>query len=85
MLAGNDRGVRKHPTGVGEEVNRLGNSTDQTVDVVGRARTSPARSSPGGTVLLLAISLPFYVRDIRAVEVQFRPIEVAVATFPSFG
>lgn len=33
----------------------------------------------GATVLLLAISLPFYLRgDIRAVEAQFRPVEVAV-------
>lgn len=37
----------------------------------------------GGTVLLLAISLPFYLRgDIRAVEAQFRPIDVAVGNIP---
>jgi hypothetical protein len=37
----------------------------------------------GGTVLLLAISVPFYLRgDIRAVEAQFRPIEVAVGNIP---
>jgi hypothetical protein len=37
----------------------------------------------GGTVLLLAISLPFYIRgDIRAVEAQFRPIEIAVGNTP---
>jgi hypothetical protein len=37
----------------------------------------------GATVLLLAISLPFYLRgDIRAVEAQFRPIEVAVGNIP---
>ena len=37
----------------------------------------------GSTVLLLAISLPFYLRgDIRAVEAQFRPIEVAVGNIP---
>lgn len=33
----------------------------------------------GGTVLLIAVSVPFYLRgDIRAVEAQFRPIEIAV-------
>lgn len=37
----------------------------------------------GSTILLLAISLPFYLRgDIRAVEAQFRPIEVAVGNIP---
>ena len=37
----------------------------------------------GGTVLLLALSVPFYRRgDIRAVEAQFRPIEVAVGNIP---
>lgn len=37
----------------------------------------------GGTLLLLAVSVPFYVRgDIRAVEAQFRPIEVAVGNIP---
>lgn len=34
-------------------------------------------------MLLLAISIPFYLRgDIRAVEAQFRPIEVAVGNIP---
>ena len=34
-------------------------------------------------MLLLAISVPFYLRgDIRAVEAQFRPIEVAVWNIP---
>lgn len=37
----------------------------------------------GSTVLLLAVSIPFYLRgDIRAVEAQFRPIEVAVGNIP---
>jgi hypothetical protein len=37
----------------------------------------------GATVLLLAISLPFYLRgDIRALEAQFRPIEVAMGNIP---
>jgi len=37
----------------------------------------------GSTVLLLAISLPFYLRgDIRAVEAQFGPIDVAVGNIP---
>lgn len=37
----------------------------------------------GSTLLLLAVSLPFYLRgDIRAVEAQFRPIEVAVGNIP---
>lgn len=37
----------------------------------------------GGTVLLLAVSVPFYLRgDIRAVEAQFRPIEVGVGNTP---
>lgn len=37
----------------------------------------------GGTLLLLTVSVPFYVRgDIRAVEAQFRPIEVAVGNIP---
>ena len=37
----------------------------------------------GSTALLLAISIPFYLRgDVRAVEAQFRPIEVAVGNIP---
>ena len=37
----------------------------------------------GSTVLLLAISIPFYLRgNIRAVEAQFRPIEAAVGNIP---
>jgi hypothetical protein len=37
----------------------------------------------GATVVLLAISVPFYLRgDIRAVEAQFRPIEAAVGNIP---
>lgn len=37
----------------------------------------------GSTVLLPGISLPFYLRgDIRKVEAQFRPIDVAVGNIP---
>lgn len=37
----------------------------------------------GSMVLLLAISIPFYVRgDVRAVEAQFRPVEVAAGNVP---
>ena len=37
----------------------------------------------GATLILLAVSLPFYIRgDVRAVEAQFRSIEVAVGNVP---
>lgn len=37
----------------------------------------------GSMLVPLAVSIPFYVRgDIRAVEAQFRPIEVAVGNVP---
>lgn len=37
----------------------------------------------GSTILLLVVSAPFYLRgNIRAVEAQFRPIDVAVGNVP---
>lgn len=37
----------------------------------------------GATLILLAVSLPFYIRgDVRAVEAQFRSVEIAVGNVP---